>query len=151
VLAEVGEGDREAWLFQLMQAIARPEVPSEIQDVRIMSLHKSKGLSSPVTIVAGCVEGLLPQQPEQGTPYAEAAAMVEEQRRLFFVSISRVKAMPEAGKPGTLILTYSRRMPMADAMQAKIRFARRIGNLAHLNASRFIRELGQHAPQPVAG
>jgi DNA helicase-2/ATP-dependent DNA helicase PcrA len=116
-----------------------------------MSLHKSKGLSSPVTIVAGCVEGLLPQQPEQGTPYAEAAAMVEEQRRLFFVSISRVKAMPEAGKPGTLILTYSRRMPMADAMQAKIRFARRIGNLANLNASRFIRELGQHAPQPVAG
>ena len=37
---------------------------SEIQDVRIMSLHKSKGLSAPVTIIAGCVEGLLPQQPE---------------------------------------------------------------------------------------
>ena len=75
--------------------------------------------------------------------------MIEEQRRLFFVSISRVKAAPEAGKPGTLILTNSRCMPMADAMQAKIRFARRIGNLAHLNASRFISELGRHAPQPV--
>ena len=151
VLAEVGEGDREAWLFQLMQAITRPEVPSEIQNVRIMSLHKSKGLSAPITIVAGCVEGLLPQQPELGTPYAEAAAMIEEQRRLFFVSISRVKAVPEAGKPGTLILTNSRCMPMADAMQAKIRFARRTGNLAHLNASRFISELGRHAPQPIAG
>jgi DNA helicase-2/ATP-dependent DNA helicase PcrA len=151
VLAEVGEGDREAWLFQLMQAITRPEVPSEIQDVRIMSLHKSKGLSAPVTIVAGCVEGLLPQQPEQGTPHAEAAAMIEEQRRLFFVAISRVKAVLEAGKPGTLMLTYSRRMPIAEAMRANITFVGSGRNYARLNASRFINELGPHAPQPVAG
>src|SRR5262245_232743 len=134
-----------------MQAITRPEVPSEIQDVRIMSLHKSKGPSARLAIIAGCVEGLLPQQPEQGIPGAEAAAMIEEQRRLFFVAISRVKAVPEAGKPGTLILTYSRRMPIADAMQTNIRFARRMGNLAQLHASRLIRQLGLHAPQPIAG
>jgi superfamily I DNA/RNA helicase len=144
------EGDRQSWLFELMQAIARPEVPS-IQDVRIMSLHKSKGLSAPVTIVAGCVEGLLPQQPEPGTPHAQATALIEEQRRLFFVAISRVKAVSEANKPGTLILTYSRRMPVADAMQANIRFASRVGNFARLNASRFINELGPRAPQPIPG
>jgi DNA helicase II / ATP-dependent DNA helicase PcrA len=115
-----------------------------------MSLHKSKGLSAPVTIIAGCVEGLLPQQPDHGTPNAEAAAIIEEQRRLFFVAISRVKAVPEAGKPGTLVLTYSRRMPVADAMQANIAFVGRVGNFARLNASRFIGELGQHAPQHIA-
>jgi DNA helicase II / ATP-dependent DNA helicase PcrA len=151
VLDEVGEDDRQKWLSELMQSLTRPEVPSEIEDVRIMSLHKSKGLSAPVTIVAGCVEGLLPRQPEAGTPLAEAAAMVEEQRRLFFVGISRVKAVPHAGKPGTLILTYSRRMRIADAMGAHIRFASTAGNFARLNASRFIGEFGQHAPQPVAG
>jgi superfamily I DNA/RNA helicase len=150
VLAEVSDDDREKWLFQLMQAITRPEVPSEVQDVRIMSLHKGKGLSAPVTIIAGCVEGLLPQQPDHGTPNAEAAAIIEEQRRLFFVAISRVKAVPEAGKPGTLVLTYSRRMPVADAMRANIAFVARVGNFARLNASRFIGELGQHAPQPIA-
>jgi superfamily I DNA/RNA helicase len=148
VLGEVGE-NRDDWLFQLLQAISRPEVPSEIQDVRIMSLHKSKGLSAPVTIVAGCVEGLLPQQPSPQTPLAEAAAMIEEQRRLFFVAITRVKSVPEAEKPGTLILTYSRQMPVADAMRANIAFAGRSGTLARLNASRFIRELGPHAPPPA--
>jgi DNA helicase-2/ATP-dependent DNA helicase PcrA len=120
VLAEVSEDDRETWFFQLMQAITRPEVPSEIHDVRIMSLHKSKGLSAPVTIVAGCVEGLLPRQPERGMPQAEAAAIIEEQRRLFFVAISRVKAVPEANKPGTLILTYSRRMLTGDASPHRV-------------------------------
>ena len=31
-----------------------------------MSLHKSKGLSSPIVVIAGCVDGLLPAEPEQG-------------------------------------------------------------------------------------
>lgn len=151
VLADIGEGDREAWLVQLLQEITRPEVPSEIADVRIMSLHKSKGLSSPVTIIAGCVEGLLPRQPDQGTPFADEQAMIEEQRRLFFVAISRVKADPAAGKPGTLILTASRQMPLASAMGAGIRPASRSFGVARLNASRFLGELGPAAPQPMAG
>ena len=150
VLAETGD-DRSEWLSELIRAISVPEVPSEIQDVRIMSLHKSKGLSAPVTIIAGCVEGLLPKQPEQETPANEAAALIEEQRRLFFVGISRVKADPPNGKPGTLILTNSRRMPLASAMGAGISPASVQYNVAYLNASRFIKELGPHAPTPIAG
>ena len=151
ILDELGLDDREEWLFQLMQAISQPEIPSEVQDVRIMSLHKSKGLSAPVTIIAGCVEGLLPKQPEPGTPAAEAAALIEEQRRLFFVGISRVKADPANEKPGTLILTYSRRMPLAAALGAGIAPAAVQYGVAQLNASRFIGELGPHAPAPIAG
>jgi DNA helicase-2/ATP-dependent DNA helicase PcrA len=74
VLADIGEGDREAWLFELLQEITRPEVPSQIADVRIMSLHKSKGLSAPVTVIAGCVEGLLPRQPDRETGLGRAAS-----------------------------------------------------------------------------
>jgi superfamily I DNA/RNA helicase len=151
VLNEIGSDDRVQWLLELTQAISQPEIPSEIQDVRIMSLHKSKGLSAPVTIIAGCVEGLLPKQPEKGTPPAQAAALIEEQRRLFFVGITRVKADPDIGKPGTLILTYSRRMPLASAMGAGITPAGVQYSVARLNASRFIGELGPHAPTPVAG
>ena len=44
----------------LYAAITEPEVPLEVTEVRVMSLHKSKGLSAPFVFVAGCVEGLLP-------------------------------------------------------------------------------------------
>ena len=150
-LQQVGTNDREDWLFALMQAISQPEIPSEIHDVRIMSLHKSKGLSAPVTIIAGCVEGLLPKQPATGTPAAQAAAEIEEQRRLFFVGISRVKADLANGKPGTLILTNSRRMTLAGAMGAGITPASVQYGVARLHASRFIAELGPHAPAPIPG
>ena len=140
--------DPVALLKSLIDLIVKPEVPEQVQDVRIMSLHKSKGLSSPVTIICGCVEGLLPKQPEAGTPADEELAMIEEQRRLFFVGISRVKAaLPE--KPGTLILTYSQQMPLATAMGAGISPAAVYYGTAQLIASRFIQELVPAAPAPL--
>lgn len=142
--------DREALLGFLIDIIAKPEVPEVVEDVRIMSLHKSKGLSSPVTFICGCVEGLLPKQPEAGTPNNQAVAMMEEQRRLFFVGISRVKASPPE-KPGTLILTNSQQMPLATALGAGISPAASNYGTAQLIASRFIQELGPSAPDPVAG
>lgn len=150
-LASVGGENREEFLRELTTAIAKPEVPSEISEVRIMSLHKSKGLSAPVTFVAGCVEGLLPQQPDSNLPQALQDAALEEQRRLFYVGISRVKAAPTEGKPGTLILTYSQSMPLATAMNAGISPAAVNYGIAYLNASRFIHEIGEAGPAPVAG
>jgi len=76
---------------------------------------------------------------------------LEEQRRLFFVGITRVKASPADEKPGTLILTYSLRMPVASAMGAGIQPASKDFGEARLIASRFIGELGQAAPAPIAG
>jgi superfamily I DNA/RNA helicase len=142
----VGVSDVSGFVQELNNSIAKPEVPSEVTEVRIMSLHKSKGLSSPVTFIAGCIEGLLPKQPDQGEPEAARLASIEEQRRLFFVGITRVKASPDLGKPGTLILSYSQNMPMAQAMGAGIPWAQN-----GYRASRFIREMGQAAPQPIRG
>ena len=151
ILESVDADDRVAFLRELTSAIAKPEIPAEVQDVRIMSLHKSKGLSSPVTIIAGCVDGLLPKQPDNALPAREQIAQIEEQRRLFYVGITRVKALPADGKVGTLILTYSQRMPVAAAMGSGIDpVGTRFGS-ARLIASRFIRELGPAAPTPVAG
>jgi DNA helicase II / ATP-dependent DNA helicase PcrA len=148
---EVVGGDRDKFLAEITSMIAKPEVPVEVTDVRIMSLHKSKGLSSPVTIIAGCVQGLMPRLSDTDLPAAEQHAQIEEQRRLFYVGITRVKAVPEEQKPGKLVLTYSRQMSVADAMKAGIQPAfTRYGN-AHLNASEFIGELGLSAPAPRQG
>lgn len=151
VLAEIEDGDRAAFVRELAIAISQPEIPTEIQDVRIMSLHKSKGLSSPITIIAGCVQGLLPRPADADLTPAERAQHLEEQRRLFYVGITRVKAVPQDQKPGTLILTYSQRMPLADALGVGIAPAQQVYGDAILHASQFIQELGHAAPAPIAG
>ena len=76
---------------------------------------------------------------------------LEEQRRLFYVGITRVKAVPHDQKPGTLILTYSQRMPLADALGVGIAPAQQVYGEAILHASQFIQELGPVAPAPIAG
>lgn len=147
----IAEDDREEFIRELSTAISQPEIPTEIAEVRIMSLHKSKGLSAPVTIIAGCVQGLLPRPAVDSATPAEAAQHLEEQRRLFYVGITRVKAAPQEGKPGTLILTYSQQMPVRDALSVGITPAQQQYGQAILHASQFIRELGPTAPAPVAG
>ena len=113
VLEEVGDENRDEFFSELSDAITKPEIPSEIEDVRIMSLHKSKGLSAPVTFVCGCVQGLLPRQPSPNLTPTERQASIEEHRRLFYVGITRVKAVPDQGKTrnvGSHLLTnYARR------------------------------------------
>ena len=52
-------------LSQIIEAVAQPEIPPDVTEVRIMSLHKSKGLSSPIVVIAGCIDGLLPAEPDR--------------------------------------------------------------------------------------
>jgi DNA helicase-2/ATP-dependent DNA helicase PcrA len=151
ILTDGEDIDPSGFLTALSLAITQPEIPTEIEDVRIMSLHKSKGLSAPITIIAGCIEGLLPKQPRDDSSPAETLAEIEEQRRLFYVGISRVKASPANGKPGTLVLTNSLVMPLATAMGAGITPAKVQYGDAHMIASRFFADMGPVAPQPIAG
>lgn len=155
ILDGMESDDRDVLISDLSTAISKPEIPTEIEDVRIMSLHKCKGLSVPITVIMGCVEGLLPRRPpEELKTLAQQELHLEEQRRLFYVGITRVKAMPAAGNPGILMLTYSQQMPFRDASSAGISPARRQYNkygAAILNASRFINELGSAAPRPIMG
>ncbi len=138
-------------LSQIIDAVSQPEIPPDVTEVRIMSLHKSKGLSSPIVVIAGCVDGLLPAEPEDGTPLAERQKQLEEQRRLFYVGVTRVKAAPISNRPGTLLLTGSQSMTLADAMQSGIRPAGVRYGIVSLHLSRFIPELGPSAPAPIAG
>jgi superfamily I DNA/RNA helicase len=138
-------------LSLIVEAVSQPEIPPDVTEVRIMSLHKSKGLSSPVVAIAGCVDGLLPAEPETGTPIVQRRAILEEQRRLFYVGITRVKAAPSANRAGSLLLTGSQTMTLADAMRSGIQPASVYYGIVNLHLSRFIPELGPNAPAPVAG
>lgn len=140
----------DAFASEISQLISQPEIPTEVSDVRIMSLHKSKGLSAPITIICGCVQGLLPRAPDAGMTAAEQMNHLEEQRRLFYVGITRVKSVPAQDKPGILILSSFRYMPNGDALRVGITPAHSQNGVATMHASQFLQELGPTAPAPQA-
>lgn len=68
--------------------------------VTLSTLHAAKGLEFPVVFIAGCEEGLLPLTPHAAAPPETHPRHVEEERRLFYVGITRAIA--------TLVLTLCR-------------------------------------------
>ena len=134
---------------KVREIVTEPDIPDVVPDVRIMSLHKSKGLSANVVIIAGCVEGVMPRQREDDMTDAEYAEAIEEHRRLFFVGLTRVKAAPADGRPGHLIVSASQKVPLAIAMKG-VAIANKLGATAWTNTSRFLGELGPESPKPVA-
>jgi DNA helicase-2/ATP-dependent DNA helicase PcrA len=142
-------GTPKELLEAMMDEITQPDVPPTVEEVRVMSLHKSKGLSSPYVFVAACVQGVLPQMPSADTPRAEADAELEEARRLFFVGITRVKADPDQSRPGSLFITYPKEMNAGVASGEKVAFKHVVYGQAQLLPSIFIQELGPTAPDPI--
>ncbi len=138
-------------LAGMMQEITQPDIPPTVEEVRLMSLHKSKGLSSPYVFIAGCVEGILPPAFDPDWSKDEKDAALEEARRLFYVGITRVKADPDNGRPGSLFISYPQQMTVADAYGANVAFKTKSGAMANLLPSRFLNELGPAAPKAVAG
>jgi ATP-dependent DNA helicase UvrD/PcrA len=147
-LIEDSETTKE--LFKaMMEEMTQPDIPPTVEEVRIMSLHKSKGLSSPYVFIAGCLQGILPQLPKPGTPKALANAALEEARRLLFVGITRVKADPANKRPGSLFISYPKEMNAGAASGENIAFHHVVYGQAQLLPSIFIQELGPSAPKPV--
>ncbi|EHK55500.1 ATP-dependent DNA helicase UvrD [Mesorhizobium alhagi CCNWXJ12-2] len=140
--------DNPADLFgALYDAISQPEVPLEVAEVRVMSLHKSKGLSSPYVFIVGCVEGLLPAQLGPETSPEDRLAKLQEDRRLFYVGITRVKSdLPN--RTGYLALTYPQTMVASEAFSSQIAPVRVRRGIAYLQPSRFLAEIAPHAPAP---
>lgn len=125
-------------LDALRISITQPEMPEEGNFVRVMSLHKSKGLTSNTVIVAGCIEGLTPLIDRSLSP-AEQSRSLFEQRRLFYVAVTRCRE----------ILVLSSVTSLEPAMAHRIGATTRAGG--RTIASRFLTELGPCCPTAMAG
>ena len=94
---EISEGmELKVFFNKLQDRIRSPEVTNDTGYVRIMSLHKSKGLTSKVVFIIGCVAGLVPtikdeQKLVDTNNTLELSRLRAEAKRLFFVAITRPK------------------------------------------------------------
>ena len=134
-------------LDELRQDITQPYLPGSESDViRVMSLHKSKGLTAALVVVAGAMAGAIPTV-DAKLPQAEQDALYLEQRRLLYMAITRAT--------DTLIISAPVLVPFAQAMQAGVAVnqTRWVGGEKHVVVamSPFVGELGPSCPPTVPG
>jgi superfamily I DNA/RNA helicase len=126
----------------LRVGVTQPELPTDVNYVRVMSLHKSKGLTADLVAVVGCIEGLIPTIPSDTTP-VEQERSLEEQRRLFYVAITRTRRI--------LILSSVTQIPRKVAHRLGVEFSGATRTHVQTIASRFLAELGPARPIPEVG
>jgi DNA helicase-2/ATP-dependent DNA helicase PcrA len=127
---------------QVRYLITQPELPESPDSVRVMSLHKSKGLTARFVVLAGCVTGVIPRVDDRGTQ-DEQRAELEEQRRLFYVAITRTTDV--------LIISAPLYIDIATAHRIGARARRRVGGDIETMFTTFYDELGVVAPQVISG
>ncbi len=128
-------------LDMLRTSITQPELPTGVDYVRVMSLHKSKGLTADLVVVMGCVQGLIPHI-DESLSQAEKDRILEEQRRLFYVALTRSR--------DTLVLSSVTNLPRDLAHRNQVRITGRGQNVRTITSD-FIYELGHSQPKPVPG
>lgn len=96
----------------LLDELIHPERPSDVPFVRVTSLHGSKGIEAHLVIVMSCVQGIIPRIPDEDYSIHEEKQHEAEQRRLFYVAVTRTKH--------ELVLSSFSRIPWNIAQQHKI-------------------------------
>lgn len=139
-LMEEGDFNGPKLLKVLRERVTQPETPTDVDYVRIMSLHKSKGLISEMVVVVGCVEGLIPQIDDEA-PLEQQARQYEEQRRLFYVALTRASK--------TLVISSVTQIDKKLALTMGVKPKSYAGNAVRTITSPFIRELGPACPHPL--
>ena len=132
---ERSERQDKPTFHQFLNRLALGENESEQQtplpQVTLSSLHSSKGLEFPVVFLIGCVEGVLPHTRTTDPKITDVAPTdVEEERRLFYVGVTRAKDILYLCRP-------------------KERTHR--GRIVPLAPSRFLEGLPEHVMQTYEG
>lgn len=135
--------DASVLLDTLRSSLTQPELPTDVDYVRVMSLHKSKGLTADVVVVAGCVEGLIPSNPKDLNTSTEKSEYRQEQRRLLYVAITRARKI--------LLLSSITSLPIDLAFKMGVTPRAINGRIMRTITSRFINELGPTRPDPIRG
>jgi len=111
-----------------------------------MSLHKSKGLTSPVVIIATSTAHVIPTI-RDSLPEKEKKQAYEEGRRLFYVALTRSR--------DELVISYPFEMLVKDAFSMGVRpekvWKRGDELVARVLAAPYLAELGDKGPAAVRG
>jgi superfamily I DNA/RNA helicase len=135
--------DSRELLSELRTDIVQPELPgTQGPAIRIMSLHKSKGLTARVVVIAGCIAGILPTI-DTSAPRAEQDRQMQEPRRLFYVGLTR--------STETLVLSGAVTLPYGLAKQMNVPVIPAFRGHPRTQASPFLAELGAAAPATLDG
>lgn len=152
VIEEIGlmEGEPiqtmlEKLYSSIVEFVSFPQNVTEHDHVRIMSLHASKGLSAKFVVIMSCIDNLLPRIVPDAT-VEERRIQLEEQRRLFYVAITRCKSSSDY--PGTLVISSFVGLPGNEALQINIPSSP--ASWRSVRASRFISEFQETAPETIS-
>ena len=130
-------------LDDLIEVITQPELPGANDDIiRVMSLQKSKGLTARCVVIAGCMEGALPVRNSKYTQ-AELQQSFEEQRRLFYVALTRTTE--------TLVISCAATGSFKNVVNMGIPPRGNLPGISNIHASQFLSELGHSAPPVESG
>ena len=133
-------------IIQLSESIATPDIPETVEHVRIMSLHSSKGLSAKFVIMMSMIDDLMPfYRNERGN---ELKKIIEEQRRLFYVAMTRCKSS-ENEYPGRLIISSFTSIHVIEAK--KIGLETNSKKEKSTQATRFLNDFGMIKPKTILG
>jgi DNA helicase-2/ATP-dependent DNA helicase PcrA len=87
------DGGLYAWLNRI-SLITKDDGETDILGkVNLMTIHSAKGLEFPVVFIAGAEEGIIPHEKSiaDSDDPSEIAGSLEEERRLFYVAITRAR------------------------------------------------------------
>ena len=135
------DADAKEILKVLGTNIVQPELSSDVDRVRIMSLYKSKGLTADLVIVLGCIEGLSPDLSDAATSEERNRAL-EEERRLFYVAITRARKFLVLSSVTWLRTRLAQNMRIDAPDDSPV---------YRTITSSFIHELGPTCPDPIHG
>jgi DNA helicase-2/ATP-dependent DNA helicase PcrA len=88
------DGGLYPWLNRISLITKDDGEDDALGKVSLMTIHSAKGLEFPVVFIAGAENGIIPHEKsiadgEDEAPPQEAAGSIEEERRLFYVAITR--------------------------------------------------------------
>ncbi|MDR1281093.1 MAG: UvrD-helicase domain-containing protein [Opitutaceae bacterium] len=108
-LAEKHGADLDAFRSELALGVDVDLHDARAERVSLLTLHAAKGLEFRVVFLVGCEDGLLPHHFGFGNNDSDAETDIAEERRLFFVGITRAK--------DRLFLTHARRRHWQGALR----------------------------------
>lgn len=124
-LSTDSESDQQVIIDEVNARLTAAQQPVQPQGkkIRILTMHGAKGLSGKVVFIPSCEQGIMPS-----TRALQAAGLLIEQRRLFYVSLTRAMA--------ACILTHASVHTGAQAFLLSQRA------VARMSRSQFLNEIG---------